>query len=164
MSSKEYQAWHPSARGNTAISVDTAISAKQLGRLEAIAASQKPQQIIMDVLIIDPGDHLSQKSDPRDPMDAAFVDESHVAVPISPEFASTVASDMKDSIDANLAGKRTKCDISKWHTLGKQARDMLAENSKHDRSLAAVRDAKTAVADKVNEGHQARYVLDNPSH
>ena len=163
MSSKEYQAWHPSARGNTAISVDTAISAKQLGRLEAIAASQKPQQIIMDVLIIDPGDHLSQKSDPRDPMDGMFVDESHVAVPISPEFASTVASDMKDSIDANLAGKRTKCDISKWHSLGKQARDMLAENSKHNRSLTAVRDAKTAVADKVNEGHQARYVhVDTP--
>ena len=67
-------------------------------------------------------------------MDAAFVDESHVAVPISPEFASIVASDMKDSIDAKLAGKRTKCDISQWHTLGKQARDMLAENSKHDRS------------------------------
>lgn len=57
---------------------------------------------------LDPGDHLSQKSDPRDPMDAAFVDESHVAVPISPEFASIVASDMKDSIDANLAGKRTE--------------------------------------------------------
>lgn len=164
MSSEEYQAWHPSARGNTAISVDTAISAKQLGKLEEIAESQKPQQIIMDVLIIDPGDHLSQKSDPRDPMDGAFVDESHIAVPISPEFASTVASDMKDSIDANLAGKRTKCDISKWHSLGKQARDMLAENSKHDRSLAAVRDAKTAVADKVNEGHQASSVHDNPSH
>lgn len=128
--------------------MDTAISAKQLGKLEEIAESQKPQQIIMDVLIIDPGDHLSQKSDPRDPMDGAFVDESHIAVPISPEFASTVASDMKNSIDANLAGKRTKCDISKWHSLGKQARDMLAENSKHDRSLAAVRDAKTAVADK----------------
>lgn len=164
MSSEEYQAWHPSARGNTAISVDTAISAKQLGKLEEIAESQKPQQIIMDVLIIDPGDHLSQKSDPRDPMDGAFVDESHIAVPISPEFASTVASDMKNSIDANLAGKRTKCDISKWHSLGKQARDMLAENSKHDRSLAAVRDAKTAVADKVNEGHQASSVHDNPSH
>lgn len=164
MSSEEYQAWHPSARGNTAISVDTAISAKQLGRLEAIAASQKPQQIVMDVLFLDPGDHLSQKSDPRDPMDAAFVDESHIAVPISPEFASIVASDMKDSIDAKLAGKRTKCDISQWHTLGKQARDMLAENSKHDRSLAAVRDAKTAVADKVNEGHQASSVHDNPSH
>lgn len=164
MSSEEYQAWHPSARGNTAISVDTAISAKQLGKLEAIAASQKPQQIIMDILFLDPGDHLSQKSDPRDPMDGAFVDESHVAVPISPEFASTVASDMKDSIDAKLAGKRTKCDISQWHTLGKQARDMLAENSKHDRSLAAVRDAKTAVADKVNEGHQASSVHDNPSH
>lgn len=164
MSSEEYQAWHPSARGNTAISVDTAISAKQLGRLEAIAASQKPQQIVMDVLFLDPGDHLSQKSDPRDPMDAAFVDESHVAVPISPEFASIVASDMKDSIDANLAGKRTKCDISKWHSLGKQARDMFAENSKHDRSLAAVRDAKTAVADKINEGHQASSVHDNPSH
>ena len=118
----------------------------------------------MDVLFLDPGDHLSQKSDPRDPMDAAFVDESHVAVPISPEFASIVASDMKDSIDANLAGKRTKCDISKWHSLGKQARDMFAENSKHDRSLAAVRDAKTAVADKVNEGHQASSVHDNPSH
>ena len=164
MSSEEYQAWHPSARGNTAISVDTAISAKQLGKLEEIAESQKPQQIIMDVLIIDPGDHLSQKSDPRDPMDGAFVDESHIAVPISPEFASTVASDMKDSIDANLAGKRTKCDISQWHTLGKQARDKLAENSKHDRSLAAVRDAKTAVADKVNEGHQASSVHDSPSH
>lgn len=164
MSREEYQAWHPSARGNTAISVDTAISAKQLGKLEAIAASQKPQQIIMDILFLDPGDHLSQKSDPRDPMDGAFVDESHVAVPISPEFASTVASDMKDSIDAKLAGKRTKCDISQWHTLGKQARDMLAENSKHDRSLAAVRDAKTAVADKVNEGHQVSSVHDNPSH
>lgn len=71
---------------------------------------------------------------------------------------------MKDSIDAKLAGKRTKCDISQWHTLGKQARDMLAENSKHDRSLAAVRDAKTAVADKVNEGHQVSSVHDNPSH
>ena len=164
MSSEEYQAWHPSARGNTAISVDTAISAKQLEKLEAIAASQKPQQIVMDVLFLDPGDHLSQKSDPRDPMDAAFVDESHIAVPISPEFASIVASDMKDSIDAKLAGKRTKCDISQWHTLGKQARDKLAENSKHDRSLAAVRDAKTAVADKVNEGHQASSVHDNPSH
>lgn len=58
MSREEYQAWHPSARGNTAISVDTAISAKQLGRLEAIAASQKPQQIVMDVLFLDPGDHL----------------------------------------------------------------------------------------------------------
>lgn len=54
--------------------------------------------------------------------------------------------------------------ISQWHTLGKQARDKLAENSKHDRSLAAVRDAKTAVADKVNEGHQASSVHDNPSH
>ena len=32
MSREEYQAWHPSARGNTAISVDTAISAKQLGK------------------------------------------------------------------------------------------------------------------------------------
>ena len=31
-------------------------------------------------------------------------------------------------------------------------------------SLAAVRDAKTAVADKVNEGHQASSVHDNPSH
>lgn len=164
MSSEEYQAWHPSARGNTAISVDTAISAKQLGKLEEIAASKKPQQIIMDVLIIDPGDHLSQKSDPRDPMDGAFVDESHIAVPISPEFAAAVASDMKDSIDAKLAGRRTKCDISKWHSIGKQARDMLAENSKHDRSLAAVRNAKTAVADKVNEGHQASSVHDNPSH
>ena len=41
---------------------------------------------------------------------------------------------------------------------------MLAENSKHDRSLAAVRDAKTAVADKVNEGHQASSVHDIPSH
>ena len=118
----------------------------------------------MDVLILDPGDHLSQKSDPRDPMDGAFVDGNHIAVPISPEFASIVASDMKDSIDAKLAGKRTKCDISQWHTLGKQARDKLAENSKHDRSLAAVRDAKTAVADKVNEGHQASSVHDNPSH
>lgn len=48
--------------------------------------------------------------------------------------------------------------------LDKQARDMLAENSKHDRSLAAVRDAKTAVADKVNEGHQVSSVHDNPSH
>ena len=111
MSSEEYQAWHPSARGNTAISVDTAISAKQLGKLEEITASQKPQQIIMDVLIIDPGDHLSQKSDPRDPMDAAFVDESHIAVPISPEFASIVASDMKDSIDAKLAGKRIATEL-----------------------------------------------------
>lgn len=36
--------------------------------------------------------------------------------------------------------------------------------NKHDRSLAAVRDAKTAVADKVNEGHQASSVHDNPSH
>ena len=97
-------------------------------------------------------------------MDGAFVDENHIAVLISPEFASIVASDMKDSIDAKLAGKRTKCDISKWHSLGKQARDMLAENSKHDRSLAAVRDAKTAVADKINEGHQASSVHDNPSH
>ena len=41
---------------------------------------------------------------------------------------------------------------------------MFAENSKHDRSLAAVRDAKTAVADKINEGHQASSVHDNPSH
>ena len=115
-------------------------------------------------IVLEPGDHLSQKSDPRDPMDAAFVDESHIAVPINPEFASIVASDMKDSIDANLVGKRTKCDISKWHSLGKQARDRLAENGKHDRSLTAVRDAKTAVADKVNEGHQANFVHDNPSH
>lgn len=35
---------------------------------------------------------------------------------------------------------------------------------KHDRSLAAVRDAKTAVADKINEAHQASSVHDNPSH
>lgn len=164
MSKEEYQAWYPSARGNTAVAVDTELSAKLLGKLETIAASQAPQRIIMNVLALDSGDHASQKFNSLDPLDGTFIDETHVAIPISPDFASTVVSDMKDSIAAGLAGKRTKYDISKWHALGNEARDKLAETSKHDRSLAAARDAKTVAADKVNEERQTNPVRNDPSH
>ena len=96
-------------------------------------------------------------------MDAAFVDENHIAVPISRNSRQSCFG--YERFNRCQAGRQThEMRHSQWHTLGKQARDKLAENSKHDRSLAAVRDAKTAVADKVNEGHQASSVHDNPSH